>query len=189
MHRIVADTNIYISALFWRGNPYKLEPQINADERRFFLMRGFIKLFVNWLFSATEFNKAMHCKGHKERKERQQESLHPLLHSMKKHRLSELRTRMTRIRRIFTDTIDPCASVSSVQSVFYYSFSGMKPTCLKVSAFIGVHLRFLNKVIFRTGFTRYVLFFNPVNPVILSNLKCQPTTPRHNVKLMEVVER
>lgn len=24
MHRIVADTNIYISALFWRGNPYKL---------------------------------------------------------------------------------------------------------------------------------------------------------------------
>ncbi len=24
MYRIVADTNIYISALFWRGNPYKL---------------------------------------------------------------------------------------------------------------------------------------------------------------------
>jgi hypothetical protein len=31
-----------------------------------------------------------------------------------------LRTRMTRIRRIFTDNVDPCVSVSSVQSVFYY---------------------------------------------------------------------
>jgi hypothetical protein len=127
-----------------------------------------------------EFDKTIHCKGLKERKEKRQESLHPLLHSMKKHRLSELRTRMTRIRRIFTDTTNPCASVSSVQSVFYRSFSGMKPTCMKVSAFVCIHLRFLNKVIFLTGltgFTGYVLFFNPV---IQSNLKCQLPAPRLN---------
>ena len=31
----------------------------------------------------------------------------------------QYRTRMTRIGRIFTDNFDPCASVSSVQSVFY----------------------------------------------------------------------
>ncbi len=29
------------------------------------------------------------------------------------------RTRMTRIRRIFTDNFNPCVSVSSAQSVFY----------------------------------------------------------------------
>ncbi|GFO96614.1 hypothetical protein ig2599ANME_0803 [groundwater metagenome] len=30
------------------------------------------------------------------------------------------RTQMTQIRRIFTDTFNPCASVSSVKSVFYH---------------------------------------------------------------------
>ncbi len=36
------------------------------------------------------------------------------------------RTRMTRIRRIFTDNFNPCASVSSVQSVFYHNCSGIQ---------------------------------------------------------------
>ncbi len=101
----------------------------------------------------------------------------------------QLRTRMIRIRRIFTDTANPCASVSSVQSVFYYSFSGMKPTCTKVSAFIGVHLRFLNEAIFQTGLTGLagcVLSFNPVNPVILSNWKCQLAAPRLSAMAREV---
>jgi hypothetical protein len=65
----------------------------------------------------------------------------------------------------------------------------MKPTRMKVSAFIGVHLRFLEKVIFRTGltgFAGYASFFNPVNPVILSNLKCQLSTLQWSMKV-EVV--
>ncbi|MCZ7384482.1 MAG: hypothetical protein O8C63_07010 [Candidatus Methanoperedens sp.] len=37
-----------------------------------------------------------------------------------------LRTRMTRIGRIFTDEFNPCASVSSVQSVFYHNYSGIQ---------------------------------------------------------------
>ncbi len=44
-------------------------------------------------------------------------------------------TRMTRIRRIFTDTFNLCASVSSVKSVFYLIDA--------VSAFICVHLRLI----------------------------------------------
>ncbi len=47
-----------------------------------------------------------------------------------------IRTRMTRIRRIFTDTLNPCASASSVQSVFYSIPSW-------VSSFICVHLRLI----------------------------------------------
>ncbi len=36
------------------------------------------------------------------------------------------RTRMTLIRRIFTDIFNPCASVSSVKSVFYHNCSGIQ---------------------------------------------------------------
>ncbi len=47
-------------------------------------------------------------------------------------------TRMTRIRRIFTDTVNPCVSVLSV---FYYI-----PSCTtRASAFIRVHLRLNNR--------------------------------------------
>ena len=46
------------------------------------------------------------------------------------------RTRMTRIRRIFTDNFNPCVSVSSAQSVFY--------RISHPSAFICVHLRFIS---------------------------------------------
>jgi hypothetical protein len=48
----------------------------------------------------------------------------------KKSPSSRFRTRMTRIARIFTD---PCVSVSSAQSVFYFN----------PSAFICVHLRLI----------------------------------------------
>lgn len=44
------------------------------------------------------------------------------------------RTRMTRIRRIFTDNFNPCASVSSVQSVFYHNKASIG--YLRSSAFI-----------------------------------------------------
>jgi hypothetical protein len=57
----------------------------------------------------------------------------------------------------------------------------MKAIDKKVSAFIRVHTRFLNDVIFQTGltgFTGYV--FNPVYPVILSNSKCQFTYPLYS---------
>jgi len=51
------------------------------------------------------------------------------------------RTRMTQIRRIFTDTFNPCASVSSVQSVFH-----PKNPNNHASAFICVHLRLINRL-------------------------------------------
>ena len=52
-------------------------------------------------------------------------------------------TRMTRIGRIFTD---PCASASSVQSVFHHVCSSLKNTAsgASVSAFICVHPRLIN---------------------------------------------
>ncbi len=50
-------------------------------------------------------------------------------------KVTQSRTLMTRIGRIFTDTANPCASASSVQSVFY-------PNRVNhVSAFICVHQR------------------------------------------------
>ncbi|MCX9010760.1 MAG: hypothetical protein OIN66_06515 [Candidatus Methanoperedens sp.] len=71
------------------------KPQINADERRYNPVTGYF-----WTNTVTEFSKTTPCKEK-----------------------SQCRTRMTRIRRIFTDTIDPCLSVSSVQSVFYCCFA------------------------------------------------------------------
>ena len=54
---------------------------------------------------------------------------------------SRFRTRMTRIARIFTDTFNPCASVSSAQSVFH-----PKNPNNHASAFICVHLRLINRL-------------------------------------------
>ncbi len=78
-----------------------IEPQINADERRY----NPVTVFAH-KNPVTDFDE--------------------ITHSKEKPRC---RTRMTRIGRIFTDT-NPCASVSSVQSVFYRD----------ASAFIHVHL-------------------------------------------------
>ncbi len=67
------------------------EPQMNADERRYNPVTAFAHKN-----SVTEFSKTPSCK--------------------EKPRCG---TRMTRIGRIFTDTINPCVSVSFVLSVFY----------------------------------------------------------------------
>jgi len=119
-------------------------------------------------------NELIHRKGRKERKAQPQ-----------------FRTRMTRIARIFTDIANPRASASSAQSAFHHVCSSLKNPAsgASVSAFISVHPRFFKNVIFQTGFigsTGYV--FNPVHPVILSNLKYPLPTPRHNAKLMVGVE-
>ena len=97
------------------------EPQINADERRFYSVTDLISFFVDSLFFVTDFG-AILCK---ERKAQPQ-----------------CRTRITRIGRIFTDS---CVSVSSVQSVFYHVCFSLKKqaTETEVSAFICVHPRFL----------------------------------------------
>ena len=95
-------------------------------------------------------------------------------------------TRMTRIGRISTD---PCAStVAPVdvahtygsrhtwRSAFHQVCSSLKNPAseMKVSAFICVHLRFIKNVIFQTGLTGSTGYvFNPVHPVMLSNLKPQ----------------
>ncbi len=102
--------------------------------------------------SGSDFG-AAHRKGRKERKAQPQ-----------------CGTWITRIQRIFTDT---CQSVPYMKSVFYRSFSRMKSTDRKVSVFISVRPRFSNGVIFQMGLTGLIgCGFNPVHPVILSNLKC-----------------
>ena len=100
----------------------------------------------------------------------------------------QFRTRMTRIGRIFTDTANPRASA---QSVFHQVCSFLKNPAsgASVSAFIGVHLRFFKNVVFQTGLTGSTgCVFNPVHPIILSNLKCQLTAPEQIVKLLGGVE-
>jgi hypothetical protein len=51
-----------------------------------------------------------------------------------------IRTQMTRIRRIFTDTYYPCVSVSSAQSVFH-----PKNPYNHISASISVHPRLIDQ--------------------------------------------
>jgi hypothetical protein len=96
------------------------KPQINADERRF------VNLNIQRLSEVYSVNCMI------ESPQRAQSSVFTMY---KKAATSRLRTRMTRIARIFTD---PCASASSAQSVFYWT----------PSAFICVHLR-LKKLIYR----------------------------------------
>ncbi len=95
-------------------------------------------------------------------------------------------TRMTMIGRIFTDTANPRAFA---QSVFHHVCSSLKNPASGVSALIRVHLRFLNEMIFQTGLTGLTgltgYVFNPVHPVILSNLKCQRPELPQIAKLLE----
>jgi len=98
----------------------------------------------------------------------------------------QFRTRMTRIGRISTDTVNPHASASSAQSAFHHVCCSLKSPAsgAKVSAFIRVHPRFFKNVIFQTGFTGSTGYaFNPVHPVILSNLKCQLPTFQWSAKV------
>lgn len=92
----------------------------------------------------------------------------------------QFRTRMTRIGRIFTDTSNPRVSASSAQSAFHHVCPSLeKPASgASVSAFIRVHPRFFKTVILQTGLTGSTGYvFNPVHPVILSNLMCQLPAP------------
>jgi len=92
-------------------------------------------------------------------------------------------TRMTRIGRISTDTANPQAPA------FHHVCSSRKNPAsgASVSAFIRVYLRFFIDVIFQTGLTGSTGYvFNPVHPIILSNLKCP--APLMSTKLMEGVE-
>jgi hypothetical protein len=107
-------------------------------------------------------------------------------HRKERKAQSQCRTRMTQIGKIFTDL---CKSVSSAQSAFHHVCSSMKKPASGVSAFIRVHLRFFEKVIFQTGLTGLTGYvFNPVHPVIMSNLKCQLLAPEQIAKLLEGVE-
>jgi len=88
----------------------KNKPQINADERRF-IESGIQRIFVDDI-DRNLINSP----------QRAQSSQRFFMHLMSEFGnkpQQRLRTRMTRIRRIFTDNVDPCVSVSSVQSVFY----------------------------------------------------------------------
>ncbi|KAB2941876.1 MAG: hypothetical protein MPEBLZ_02169 [Candidatus Methanoperedens nitroreducens] len=74
------------------------------------------------------------------------------------------------------------------RSAFHHVCSSLKSPAsgASVSALIGVHLRFFIDVIFQTGLTGSTGYvFNPVHPVILSNLKRQFLAPHLNAKLME----
>jgi hypothetical protein len=110
-----------MAACGFRGN----KPQMNTDERRWSPVMGLLDAFSYAQFPATDFG-AIHRKGRKERKAKPQS-----------------RTWMTWIGRIFTS---PCASTSSVQSVFHNVCSSLKNPVSKteVSAFICVHPRLIN---------------------------------------------
>ena len=135
------------------------KPQINADERRWSHVTGFLDASSYAPLHATDFD-ATHRKG------KRQKSFLSLRSAFRKYCLRKFRTRMTRIGRIFTDTANTCASVSSMQSVFHHVCSFLKNTAseTEVSAFICVHPR-------------------------LINLKGQFQAPEKVVKLLEGMER
>ena len=86
----------------------------------------------------------------------------------------------TRIGQIFTD---------SRASAFYHVCISLKNPASGAAALIRVHLLFFKNVIFQTGLTRLTGYvFNPVYPVILSNLKCQPPAPEQIARLLGGVE-
>ncbi len=95
------------------------EPQINADERRFVNFKVHQSYGTH---SETKLNKSTQSEAAK-------------LFALPDRKEIQNRARLTQIARIFTDTSNPCASASSVQSVFYPK--RFDP----VSAFICVHLR------------------------------------------------
>jgi len=92
------------------------EPQINADECRYFPASEFCKIIL--AEGATTARK------YRLRQTSVKEGEEMSAEGGRMTEIGEMRqqlngTRMPRIRRIFTDTFYPCASVSSAQSVFY----------------------------------------------------------------------
>jgi len=82
------------------------KPQINADEHRF------VNLNIQHLSEVYERNSLI-------KSPQSMQSTATFVPRYERALPQRLRTRMTQIRRIFTDTYNPCASVSSVQSVFH----------------------------------------------------------------------
>jgi putative PIN family toxin of toxin-antitoxin system len=58
MLRIVADTNIYISALFWRGNPYKLIHLCYEGKAKLVISRQIIEELEGILLTDEKFKMA-----------------------------------------------------------------------------------------------------------------------------------
>ncbi len=109
------------------------EPQINADERRL--------IDQDSQQLSEKYEQIQHSCS----------KIHVLRHEdAPRHSL-----RITLIQRMF---MDPCKSAPSVKSAFYHTDSLTKSTDRKVSAFICVHPRFFDNVVFQTGWTRYDLF-------------------------------
>jgi hypothetical protein len=118
------------------------EPQINADERR----------FVNRDFQQYS-------------KDRKPQSSDSKLLALKHKNETQNSTRMTWIKRMFTD---PCKSAPSAKSAFYrHTDPRTKSTDGKVSGFICVHPRFFYDVTFQTGSTGWTVYY--INSV--SNLE------------------
>ncbi|MBU4220633.1 MAG: hypothetical protein KKA10_03265 [Euryarchaeota archaeon] len=97
-----------------------IKPQINADERRF------VNLNIQRFSEVYQINSLTKSP---QSTQRSQSATIPVT-AYETAPPSRRGTRMTRISRIFTD---PCASVSSAQSVFHRNSS----------AFIRVHLRLI----------------------------------------------
>ncbi len=98
------------------------KPQMNADERRFINSKAYRSTGTH---SETKFIKSPQSMVAK-----------PFSLLLRNVQIPRNGTWMKRIGRIFTDNSNPCASASSVQSVFYPNNS-----VNHVSAFICVHLR------------------------------------------------
>jgi hypothetical protein len=74
-------------------------------------------------------------------------------------------------------------------SAFHHVCSSLKNAAsgASVSAFIRIHLRFFKNVIYQTGLTGSTGYvFNPVHPVILSNLNGGFPAPNQNAMVREV---
>ncbi len=100
----------------------EMEPQINADERRF---ENFKPHQSSGTHSETKLNKSTQST-------RRTQNIEEKLFARRYRKVTQNMKPMTRIGRIFMDTAHLCASASSVQSVFYPSRIN------HVSALIGV---------------------------------------------------
>ncbi len=128
--RVTPLEGVYTYCFAIRGRGVENPQGFGIDERRF-IESGIQRIFVDDIDS--------NLINSPQRAQSSQRFFMHLLSEFGNMLQQRLRTRMTRIRRIFTDNVDPCVSVSSVQSVFYYI-----PYCIaSVSAFICVHLRLI----------------------------------------------
>ncbi len=119
----------------------KIKPQINADEHRF-IESGIERIFSGFIY--------INLINSPQRAQSSQRLFPCSLSAIVNVQSQRLRTRMTRIGRIFTDNVDPCISAPSVKSAFHYNglpyllYSYLPVNC--VPAFICVHLRLNNRV-------------------------------------------